>query len=459
MIRCTLLLLLLLPSLSVMGVGALGTLYEEVQAQRILERKNNDARLKRFTAARDQQQQLLAEARALLIEEQATAARLEKTFETNNGIIRNREKTLEGELGDAGQLRDHIIQSAVSLHETIENSLVSAQIPNREQALAETIRNNELPPLDEIEALWHLQLQEMVEMGRVVRFQADIIDRTGKRLEKQVIRTGLFGSVADGRYLRYLPGSGQLLETTRQPPTRYRDMALKLQQSASGIVPMPIDPTRGDLLAELSRTPGLEERMKQGLDQGGVIGWIITGLGIIGLTIAIGRLSVLLVLDRRIRRQLEATTPNRPNPLGRILKVYRDNPEIDTETLGLKLDEAILRELPRIRWGIGTLSVLAAIAPLLGLLGTVTGIIETFQAVTIHGTGDPRLMSGGISRALVTTVQGLVVAIPLLLLHSFLSSRSNRIIQILDEQSAAMVAKLAERQPSSTQPEQAVSHA
>ncbi len=443
--RVILLLLILLP-VSASGADSLEALLEQVHKQQGQEQRKNTERLKRFTDARDQQKALLAEARTLLADEQAAGSRLDREAGENISRIRDAGLALETELGDMDELREQLLRSAEWFLKATETSLVSAQIPDRATGVKDLVRTRELPSLEQIEGLWRLQLQEMIEMGRVARFPADIINKDGEPVQANVTRVGLFGAVSDGSFLRYLPGSGRLIEPRRQPPARYRDQALKLEQADSGFVPMPIDPTRGDLLLQLSQTPDLEERIRQGIDQGGVIGWIILGLGGIGLLIAGRRLWVLGRLEGGIRRQLKNKTPDRLNPLGRILQVYTDNPRVDTETLGLKLDEAILRELPRIRWGLGTLSVLAAIAPLLGLLGTVTGIIETFQAVTVHGTGDPRMMSGGISQALVTTVEGLVVAIPLLLLHSFLSSRSNRIIQVLDEQSAAMVARLAEQQ-------------
>ena len=445
MLRAILLLSVLLP-VSASGADSLEALLEEVQKQRSQERRENTERLQRFTETRDQQKTLLMEAKSLLAEAQAAGNRLDREASENAGRIRDADLALETELGDMGELREQLLRSAEWFLKATETSLVSAQIPDRATGVEDLVRTRELPSLDQIEGLWRLQLQEMIEMGRVARFPADIIGSEGESVQAEVTRVGLFGAVSGGSFLRYLPGSGRLIEPRRQPPARYRDQALKLEQADTGVLPMPIDPTRGELLLQLSQTPNLEERIRQGIDQGGIIGWIILGLGGIGLLIGLGRLWVLGRLDRGIGRQLKDRTPDRLNPLGRILRVYTDNPGVDTETLGLKLDEAILRELPRIRWGLGTLSVLAAIAPLLGLLGTVTGIIETFQAVTVHGTGDPRLMSGGISQALVTTVEGLVVAIPLLLLHSFLSSRSNRIIQVLDEQSAAMVARLAEQQ-------------
>jgi biopolymer transport protein ExbB len=193
-------------------------------------------------------------------------------------------------------------------------------------------------------------------------------------------------------------------------------------------------------MALLVQAPDLKERIAQG----GWIGFIILGLGAIGLLLAIQRFIFLGIAGRGIAQQQKQTAPSLKNPLGRILSVYSEGMQ-DIETLSLKLDEAILREIPKIERGLITLAMLAAIAPMLGLLGTVSGMIETFQSITLFGTGDPKLMSGGISQALVTTELGLAVAIPLLLIHSTISSKSNRLVQILDEESAAIVARNAER--------------
>ena len=210
-------------------------------------------------------------------------------------------------------------------------------------------------------------------------------------------------------------------------------------------MPVVVDPTRGAIMALLVQAPDLEER----IEQGGWIGFIILGLGVIGLLLAIQRFIYLGIAGRGIAQQQKHTTPSLKNPLGRILSVYSEGMQ-DVETLSLKLDEAILREIPKIERGLITLAMLAAIAPMLGLLGTVSGMIETFQSITLFGTGDPKLMSGGISQALVTTELGLAVAIPLLLIHSAISSKSNRLVQILDEESAAIVARNAERLNGST---------
>ena len=128
-----------------------------------------------------------------------------------------------------------------------------------------------------------------------------------------------------------------------------------------------------------------------------------------------------------------------------MLAVYHENRDIDEETLQLKLDEAILKEQPALQARIAFIKIISMVAPLLGLLGTVIGMIVTFQAITLFGTGDPKTMAGGISQAFITTVLGLVVAIPTVLLHSIVQSRSTGVMHILTEQSAGLIAEHAEK--------------
>lgn len=225
----------------------------------------------------------------------------------------------------------------------------------------------------------------------------------------------------------------------RQPSARHLSTVANIDINSTEFLAVPIDPTKGPMLDMLIQIPDMKARIKQG----GYVGYIIIIVAIIGLLIALERFVVLSSTQRKVNRQLNSKKPGN-NPLGRIIQVYENNPDVDTETLELKLDEAILKELPSIERGLPILALLAAIAPLLGLLGTVVGIIETFQSITLYGTADPRAMSSGISQALVTTVMGLVIAIPMLLFHSFLTSKSNNLVNILDEKSKAFVALMAE---------------
>ena len=224
------------------------------------------------------------------------------------------------------------------------------------------------------------------------------------------------------------------------------------------IVEFSVDPTRGSLLALLIQSATFSERIGSPLGglsecylpfcdgQGGVIGAIIILVGIAALIIAIERLITLtFVVGGKVKAQRNSSTVSRDNPLGRVLSVYEENKDVDVETLELKMGEAILGETPDLTKRISLIQVISVVAPLAGLLGTVIGMIETFQAITLFGTGDPKTMAGGISTALMTTVLGITVAIPTTLLHQFVQSASKDLLHIIEEQSAGIIADHAEK--------------
>jgi biopolymer transport protein ExbB len=208
-----------------------------------------------------------------------------------------------------------------------------------------------------------------------------------------------------------------------------------------GIVGFGLDVTRGSILALLVESPTLGEQV----NQGGIVGYSIIALGIIGLLIAIWRWIALTIAAQKVSAQLKSDKASSDNPLGRVLAAYEANRNADTETIELKLSEAALKEMPGLTKGLLFIKVVSVVAPLMGLLGTVTGMIKTFQVITLYGAGDPKMMAGGISQALVTTVLGLVVAIPMVLIHTIVSGQSRKIINIISSQSAGIVAEHAER--------------
>jgi biopolymer transport protein ExbB len=420
----------------------LDQLLEQVRQDSIQEHKLNVEREARFLTARDKQKDLLKKANSELQAAEQQEKTLKGIFEQNEKILAEKEAELKERSGSLGELFGVARQSAHDLMPIVNDSLVSAQFPKRTAALSTIAENNKLPTIEDLQQLWLSLQEQMTEAGKVETFTAPVITVGGEIKEQQVSRIGTFTAVSEGKYLRYLsaPVSG-LVELNRQPPSRFLEAAAEFGKVKSGeVVPMAVDPSRGAILSLLVQSPDLRER----IDQGGWIGYFTIVLGVIALLIALQRFVYLFIIGRRIDQQRQQEIPSANNPLGRILSVYVNDKE-DVETLNLKLDEAILKEVPRIERGLPVLAILADVAPLLGLLGTVTGMIKTFQAITMFGTSDPKLMSAGISEALVTTVIGLVVAIPILLIHSGLSSKSNRLIQILDEESAAIVAWLAEK--------------
>lgn len=414
-------------------------LLEQVKKERVQEKEELVQRELKFKNARDKQKDLLNTAIKKLKDEENRSETLRKNYDSYDLEISRQNAVLKEKMGALGELDGIVKQIAGDLDVIIDSSLVSAQKPGRDKILEVLSSRKELPSLQELEELWILAMDEMVESGKVVTFPGKIVTAAGNEIEQNVTRIGVFNAVSAGRFLRNLPETGKLIEPGRQPGQHYLNLAQNIETADSGIHAFPVDPTRGAMLALLVQVPDLKNR----IEQGGFVGYVILFIALIGVLISIERFVVLTMTGRKVQKQLK-TKKAGENPLGRIMQVYEKNPDVDTETLSLKLDEAILKEMPKVQRGLATLALLAAISPLLGLLGTVTGIIETFQSITLYGTGDPRVMSGGISQALVTTVMGLLVAIPLLLFHSFLSAKSNTLIQILDEKSTAFVALLAE---------------
>ena len=260
----------------------------------------------------------------------------------------------------------------------------------------------------------------------------------------EVVRVGVFNAVSNGLFLDWDPSksTSNLIELARQPAARFGAMASDLQSAAPGeVMDMAVDFSRGQILRAVVQSKSPIERVKE---DGGIVGYVIIGVGMLGLLLCFWKAFVLYTTGGKISRQLKSEAANKGNPLGRVMAIYSENPDTDIETLELKLDEAILRETAPLESGLSFIKVLYVVAPLLGLLGTVVGMIATFQMITLFGTGDPRMMAGGISTALVTTVLGLVVAIPLTLLHSFLQGKSKSLIQVLEEQAAGIIARLAE---------------
>ncbi len=429
---------------SVGAQDSLDQLLNEVKKARNEMSAENKEREQRFQRERDNQRALLREVQAELAREEQRSDSLTSRFNENEQQLTELSENLRVQVGNFGELFGVVRQVAGDTVGVVRTSLVSAEYPERGDVAKRLAEIKGLPSIEDLDALRILLFEEMVESGKVTRFPSTLVTADGNTEESQVVRIGVYNLITGDRFLKYNtedPSQAFIEELARQPQDRFRNMALALYEASPGeVVGTAVDPSRGSLLGLLIQAPSLRER----IDQGGVVGYVIIVLGVIGLLIAVWRLLYLSGVGAGIRKQLKSDAPSEKNPLGRILKVYDENADTDTETLELKLDEAILREAPNLEKWQGGIKVLAAVAPLLGLLGTVTGMIATFQAITLFGTGDPKLMAGGISQALVTTVLGLCVAIPLVLLHSWVAGRSRGLIEILEEQTAGIIARKAE---------------
>ena len=397
-----------------------------------------------FTQQRNQQQTLLNRARAERTRQENESARLEQLFENNNTRIVAARAALDERLGALKELFGVLQTVSGDTQGRFNASLTNLQYPDREDFLvtlgSKMASATELAQIEDIERLWFELQREIYESGKVVRFNHQVTTAAGEQIEAEIVRVGAFNLISAAGYLEYKE-DGSVVELPRQPESRFAGSASDLFDADSGAVGFGVDGTRGGILALLVETPTIMEKV----DQGGIVGYCIIALGLFGLLIAIWRWLGLSSDSRKVSAQLKKDSATTDNPLGRVLAAYESNQAADTETIELKLSEAALKEMPGLTKGLLFIKVISVVAPLMGLLGTVTGMIKTFQVITLYGAGDPKMMAGGISQALVTTVLGLVVAIPMVLLHTVVSGQSRKIVNIIQSQSAGLIAQHSER--------------
>ena len=422
--------------------ASLQELLQQVKKDRVSEARVNKQREAEFQSERADKQALLRKAQGQLRAEEQRGERLQASFSTNEQTIVDKEVELDQASGTLGEMFGVVRQASADAYGTISTSIVSAQFPGREQFLAEMSQDSKgLPNIRELEELWISMQTEMTESGQISKFTAEVVDLTGGTRTEEVLRIGTFNLIGEEGYLVYDDASKTIQPLGRQPEGYQVASVQDLRDATDGFVAAYVDPSRGAILNLFKQKATLSDRYHAG----GIVGYIITGMLIIGLLIGVFKIIQLTMVGGKMRSQLNSIdNPSSSNPLGRILTVYHANKKADTESLELKLDEAILKELPSIESGINIIKIFAAIAPLLGLLGTVLGMIATFQQITLFGTGDPRIMAGSISMALVTTAQGIIAALPLILMHSIVAGRSKSIVHILDEQTAGVIASHAE---------------
>lgn len=432
-------------------INSIDDLLNKVREDARTTKAENDRRVQEFRARANQQTAKLNEARRELRNLETQVRSVERIFDANEATIANLDGQLNSALGEFRDVFGLARSKAGEFKATLDSSLVSAQYPGRTDVLGKIANSKALPSSDELNQIWQLMLGEIEAQREVATFEANVGNSDSPGEAMSVTRVGAFNvftnarGKAGGKFLEYKnskeDGVFPLTYLKKQPggPISKAAKAV-LSAGSSDLVFGPVDPTRGSLLKSLERVPDTKER----IDQGGPIGRIILGVMFFGVIFGVLNIIRLFMVSTAVRAQKKTAQPSKSNPLGRVMMAYDGVKGKDEEIIELKLDEAILRESPKLEFGLNLLKLGAAIAPLLGLLGTVTGMIKTFQAMMIYGAGDPQLMAGGISEALVTTMLGLIAAIPLLVLHSFCSSLARGVQGTLEEQSAGIVARHVE---------------
>jgi biopolymer transport protein ExbB len=419
------------------AADTLSELLNLVKADKIRQSKTNSKRIETFRRERNQQRALLNQAKAEQKREEDRTDRLKAQYEKNEKALAELEAAKILKAGSLGEMIGVVRQVAGDSAARFKRSIVTAQYPGRHIFLENLAQAKVFPEIPEIRKLWVEIQNEMTEQSKIIKFTTEIVNRDGRKEQRTISRIGGFNLISDGEYLVFNGGTQDVNQLLSQPKGDFVETIEPYEGASAGVERLAIDPSRGSILTIEVQRESWPERVEK---YAGVVGAAIGVVLVIGLLIVFERLFTLMSLRGKMRAQAKSSTPGN-NPLGRIMAVYLANKDDDTENLELKLDEAVLKETPRIERGITIIKVFAAVAPLMGLLGTVTGMIETFQSITLYGAGDPKVMAGGISSALITTVLGIVAALPLILLHSVVSGIAKGLNHMLEEQSTGLIAQ------------------
>ena len=410
-------------------------LLDLVEENTLLRSKSNQERLDQFIKNRNQQQKLLNDARWLLKLEKDREQKLTKNFEDNDAKLSDLEEQLNLKIGTLGETFGVVRQISGDAKSTYSQSLTNLQFPSRIDFLADLAERKALPSVPELEKLWFTLLNEIYESGKVVSFDSPVLDTSGEAENQKVLRIGQFNAISSKKYLRFIPEQQVLEYLESNPPSTRSSVRALSKLESDGYAEFAIDPTRGSLLSLILQNPGFFER----INQGGFVGYLILLILLLGLTMSGLRFKFLRDEKISIDSELSSGDLKSGSPLYEINEIISDS-SLDQEKLENKIEAVLSNVEPVYEKNLSTVKLLAAVAPLLGLLGTVIGMIETFQAITLFGTGDPKLMADGISQALVTTMLGLITAVPLLFMHNQLDTRSREIIQIIEEQAIGRIA-------------------
>ena len=364
------------------------------------------------------------------------SVRLIDEFDKNEKTLSELEEKLTLKLGNLGEMFGVVKQVSGQTRGEFKNSITNIDNPDRDLFLKNLAESKKLPDLKDISGLWVELVKEIRNAESIKTFNTNVLSADGDNSELEVLRIGTFSITHNGMFLKHLIDTNQIEFLPSQPSGVNKRKLKRLQNNATGTYEVDIDPTRGAILEKLIQKKTFFQRIADG----GLVGYIIILLGLGGVALASERIYTLRNTLSSIQEQESSSDIIDGNLLGLLLKTAKENVSESLDSLELILDEKIQSITPEIEIRVKAIKLIATVAPLLGLLGTVIGMIETFQAITLFGTGDPKLMAGGISQALVTTMLGLIVAAPLLFMHSYAENYSKTIISFLEEKASGIVA-------------------
>ena len=427
--------------LAIPVITDLDLLVESVKNTASIRAKEDKERLTKFLSDKNRQQYLLNQMKVNLKNEEDRSVRLTNQYEANDKELSELEEQLTLKLGSFGELFGIVRQTAGESKGQFMLSLTNIEFPERVEFLGDLAERKslDLPTTAELERLWYEILNELNQSGKVKSYNTDILSKSGELVNRDVLRIGVFNSVSNGNYLNLVSEQNLLEFLAKQPDGSIKRSAKRLQNKDVSYREVYIDPTRGSLLSKLIDRAGWLQR----INQGGFVGYVILIILTLGLTMGVLQFQFLYRESKSIDSELETGNFSNDSILCNLNSVFKSHTGDNPEELEAQLEDILAKASPPLDKNLSVIKLLAAVAPLLGLLGTVIGMIETFQAITLFGTGDPKLMAGGISQALVTTMLGLIAAVPLLFVHNLLDSRSRAISQIYEEQAIGFVASLS----------------
>tara|TARA_B100001175_G_scaffold172187_1_gene146153 strand:- start:615 stop:1928 length:1314 start_codon:yes stop_codon:yes gene_type:complete len=404
----------------------INALLELVKTNKSIYVNEDNKRLQSFLDKIEERTALLNDAKTKLENEKARNKKLEKQFEDNEKTLTDLEEKLQIKIGVLGELFGVTRQFAGELAASSENSVVFYEFPKRLEVLKE-ISKIKVHNLEELEQLWIAYFDEIVAGGEIKKIDTIITDPDGESFDGQVIRYGLFSASYNNKFVTPASSLNSFKLLAKQPESNIT-RSLKKHARADNYKEVAIDPTRGFLLSLYLDKPGWFQRIAQGK----LIGFIIILIGLIGTAFSLFKIY-------KLREYSEEVNDDSSGVISEMTKSLKSGDSRDSkENI---IDEIIINYTGTLEWGSNWIKFFAAVAPLLGLLGTVIGMIETFQAITLFGTGDPKQMAGGISQALVTTMLGLIVAAPLLGMYTYISEKTTSILQIIEEKASYLLSK------------------